>query len=258
MPSRTSRTSAPTASHRLDTALTKLSLVARKALEAYLMVSAVAASVTISGAWVDGEQRAHPGRGGLVVGADHDAVGVQGVVDGRALAQELGVRHHRHVGAVEELLDEQGRAHRDGGLVDDDGAVLEVGRDLDAPRPRGSSRRPRRRRPGGWARTGRRTPHPAPPRWRRARTRAGPSRARRRRMSPRPSSTMVGSPRDSCCDLGRVRLAADHLVPEVGEDDRGGEPDVAGADHRRGHRRAAPSFCRVTVPPSPAPGRHRV
>ena len=48
----TSRTSAPTASHRLATALTKLSLVARKALEAYLIVSAVAASVMRSGACV--------------------------------------------------------------------------------------------------------------------------------------------------------------------------------------------------------------
>ncbi len=45
----TSRTSAPTASQRPATALTKLSLVARNAFEAYLMVSAVAASVTSSG-----------------------------------------------------------------------------------------------------------------------------------------------------------------------------------------------------------------
>ena len=37
----TSRTSAPTASDNRATALTKLSLVAKKALEAYLMVSAV-------------------------------------------------------------------------------------------------------------------------------------------------------------------------------------------------------------------------
>ncbi len=53
----TSRTSAPTASHRLDTAFTKLSLVARKALDAYLMVSAVAASVTIA---VPGSTRTAP------------------------------------------------------------------------------------------------------------------------------------------------------------------------------------------------------
>ena len=45
--------SAPTVSHRFATALMKLSLVARKALHAYLMVSAVVASVTRSGAPVD-------------------------------------------------------------------------------------------------------------------------------------------------------------------------------------------------------------
>ena len=48
----TSLTSAPTASHSPATAFTKLNLVARKALEAYLMVSAVAASVISRGAWV--------------------------------------------------------------------------------------------------------------------------------------------------------------------------------------------------------------
>src|SRR5204862_3477047 len=46
----TSRTSAPTASHTLASAFTKLTLVARKALDAYLMVSAEAGSVMTSGA----------------------------------------------------------------------------------------------------------------------------------------------------------------------------------------------------------------
>src|SRR5918997_5806906 len=50
MPRTTSRTSAPTASHTLAMALTKLTLVARKALQAYLIVSAVAGSVTMTGA----------------------------------------------------------------------------------------------------------------------------------------------------------------------------------------------------------------
>ena len=50
MPSRTSRTSAPTASHTLATALTKVTLAARKALDAYLIVSAEAGSVTMTGA----------------------------------------------------------------------------------------------------------------------------------------------------------------------------------------------------------------
>ena len=42
--------SAPTASHTAATALTKLIFVARKALAAYLIVSADAGSVTMSGA----------------------------------------------------------------------------------------------------------------------------------------------------------------------------------------------------------------
>ena len=50
-----------------------------------------------------GEAEVEPGDadgGALVVGADHDPVGVQEVVDGRALAEELGVRHDEHVGAA--------------------------------------------------------------------------------------------------------------------------------------------------------------
>jgi hypothetical protein len=45
MPRTTSRTSAATASHRLARALTKETLVARKAFEAYLIISAVRRSV---------------------------------------------------------------------------------------------------------------------------------------------------------------------------------------------------------------------
>jgi len=45
MPFTTSVTSAPTSSHTAAMALTKLILVARKALEAYLIVSAEAGSV---------------------------------------------------------------------------------------------------------------------------------------------------------------------------------------------------------------------
>src|SRR4030095_7773138 len=50
MPSTTSLTSAPTASHTAAMAFTKLILLARKALEAYLIVSADAGSVTMIGA----------------------------------------------------------------------------------------------------------------------------------------------------------------------------------------------------------------
>src|SRR5438094_9615188 len=58
MPSTTSRTSAPTASHTLAMALTNDTFVARKALEAYLMVSADAGSVTITGAWIPSKRAA--------------------------------------------------------------------------------------------------------------------------------------------------------------------------------------------------------
>ena len=50
MPRTTSLTSAPTASHTAAMALTKLIFVAKKALEAYLIVSAEAGSVTMIGA----------------------------------------------------------------------------------------------------------------------------------------------------------------------------------------------------------------
>src|SRR5262245_15669357 len=50
MPRMTSLMSAPTASHTAAMALTKLIFVARKALAAYLIVSADAGSVTIGGA----------------------------------------------------------------------------------------------------------------------------------------------------------------------------------------------------------------
>jgi hypothetical protein len=50
MPSTTSLTSAPTASHTAAMALTKLILVARNAFDAYLIVSADGGSVTMIGA----------------------------------------------------------------------------------------------------------------------------------------------------------------------------------------------------------------
>src|SRR3712207_3922751 len=53
MPSTTSRTSAPTASHTFASAFTNDTFVARNAFDAYLIVSADAGSVTTSGARSD-------------------------------------------------------------------------------------------------------------------------------------------------------------------------------------------------------------
>ncbi len=75
-------------------------------------------------------QRLDPDGRRLVVGPDDDPVGVQEVVDGRALAEELGVRHHVDVAAPQRPFDHPGRADRHGRLVDHDRIGFEVGSDL--------------------------------------------------------------------------------------------------------------------------------
>ncbi len=66
------------------------------------------------------EQRGDADGRSLVLGADHDAIGVEAVVDGRALAEELGVGHDGHVATGKRPLDDEGRANRHRRLVDDD------------------------------------------------------------------------------------------------------------------------------------------
>ena len=63
------------------------------------------------------EQGRHSARSGLVLAADHDAVWVQEVVDGRSLAQELGVGRHRDVVTAEGLLDDARRPDWNGRFV---------------------------------------------------------------------------------------------------------------------------------------------
>ena len=75
-------------------------------------------------------ERGHPDGGSLVVAADDDAVGVEEVVDRRALPQELRVRHHVDVAAPQGLLDLAGRAHRHGRLVHHDRLGGQQGGDL--------------------------------------------------------------------------------------------------------------------------------
>ena len=101
MPRATSCTSAPTFSHRSAISLMKVILVARKALAAYLISSAVRRSVKRIGACVEIErpvELAHDLARALVVGADHDAVGMLEVLDRRAFAQELRIGHDGEIG----------------------------------------------------------------------------------------------------------------------------------------------------------------
>ncbi len=86
MPRATSPTSAPTSSQTLAISLTKEILVARKALEASLIISALATSVRTSSPPSGSYSAGHRVAGRLVagVGADHDPVGVHEVGDRRS------------------------------------------------------------------------------------------------------------------------------------------------------------------------------
>ncbi len=77
-----------------------------------------------------GVELGHPLGGGPIGAADHDPIGVQEVGDRRAFAEELGVGHDEHVGALQCPLDHERRADRNRRLVDHDGAGLQHGRDL--------------------------------------------------------------------------------------------------------------------------------
>ena len=174
-------------------------------------------------------QRRHLDRRRLVGAADDDAVGLQEVLHGRALAEELGVRHDLDVGPVEHPLDDPGRADRHRRLVDDDALVRQVRRDLRAPPPRCRTGRRCRPRPAGSARTGTRCRSPTT-------AFAAPT---HEAQPPGPQALLdepveaVLDDRDlagrQAGDLVGVDVGADDLVPEVGE---------AGA---RGQSRRSPS-----------------
>src|SRR5690606_29818802 len=75
-------------------------------------------------------ERRHPHGGRLVVAADDDAVGVEEVVDRRALPEELGVGDDGDVVPPQHPLDDPGRADRHRRLVDDHRLARQVGADL--------------------------------------------------------------------------------------------------------------------------------
>ena len=118
----------------------KVILVARKALAAYLMSSAVRRPVKSSGVAVEVERAVDVGHDlarALVVGADDDAVGPLEVVDGGALAQELRVRHDRELGVRPGLGDDARHlvagADGDGRFGDDHLVAVEDARRSRAP-----------------------------------------------------------------------------------------------------------------------------
>ena len=130
MPSTTSATSAPTASQTAAIALTKEILVARKALAAYLMVSADAGSVTMNGVATPRYSEATRAAAARSSAPTTIRSGCMKSWTAEPFAEELGVRHHGDVRSTEHGLDDLGRADRHRGLVDDDGALVEHRSDL--------------------------------------------------------------------------------------------------------------------------------
>src|SRR3977135_4321023 len=115
MPRATSLTSAPVSSHTLAISLMYEIFVARNALEASLIISALVTSVRTRGA--PAEPRPRTPRPPPVV-PDDDAVGLAEVGQRRALAQELRAGHVREAPAGarrEGALDRRARGARDGG-----------------------------------------------------------------------------------------------------------------------------------------------
>ena len=165
----------------------------------------------------------------MVVGADHDAIGMQEVVDSRALAEELGVGHHLHIVPPEHALDDPSRADGDRRLVHDDGLVRERGADLaghvlDVGEVGGAVRALRRRH----AQVGKLTsgggggvPHDE-------RQSAAVETRPQELLEPGLEDRHL-APRESL-HLARVDVGADHVVPEVGEAGTRRQPDVPRAD----------------------------
>jgi hypothetical protein len=115
----------------------KLILVARKALEAYLISSALSRSVTRIGASIRlrGRYSSRSRRSrALGLHAEHHAIRAHEIADRRPLAQKLGVRRHVEVGFGIGLADDPrdlaGRAHGYRGLVDDHRVAGQAGGDF--------------------------------------------------------------------------------------------------------------------------------
>jgi len=218
-------------------ALTKLSLVARNALAAYLIRRRRVGDDHLGVERL--VERSHGAGCCGVVASDDDPVGVQEVVDGRPLAEELRVAHDAHVGASQRPLDHHGAPDRDRRLVDDHGLVGESGRDLGG---------------GGLdvAEVGRAV---VSLRGRDAEEHEGGVSDGRRRPDDEPESAggealgdefveAVFDDRDLAApqtlDLLGVDVGAHDGVAEVGEARAGGESDVSGSDDcDSGHRRDA-------------------
>ncbi len=226
----------------------KLILVARKALEAYLIISAEATSVSTPGASSGAYREATRWRTSGSPGADHHPVGLQKVADSRTLPQELGVRAVADVSVPapgEVGLDGRSGAHGHGRLDDQQaGAVFgrqvlddlpdagEVGvagmggRGVDADEDE-LARRVGLRRIVGEVQAIPMLGHEL--------------------GQPRLVDGHVARPQS--LDLEGVQVHAGDSVAQAGQTDGGDQADVAGADHRD-------ALCLLHDPPHTSLGGH--
>ncbi len=129
MPAATSFTSAPSASQMFAISLMKEIFVARKAFEAYLIISAVRRSVITIGARSGKCNWATSASGFAIERAEHRARRVLKIENGRALTQEFRAGDNgegdrlRLVGA-DDVRHPVARPHRHRRFVDDDEGVL--------------------------------------------------------------------------------------------------------------------------------------
>ncbi len=227
-------------------AFAKEIFVARNALEASLDSSAVRASVSIIGtarSTIGAIEASHHLEAGLVVGADHDAVGLEGVPNRVPFTEELGVGHDAEPesGALPRDREAEpiGRAGRHRRLLGDHHPRRRVLRDIPAHGLDG--------RQAGVTCGGRRPPD--------ADEQTSASRTAPRGIGQEVEAAGLGLLGDEDVevrlvegglallgqlDLGPVEVHGDHVVAQLRE--RGGrhQPDVSRADdadpHRRKHR----------------------
>ena len=243
MPRATSCTSAPTFSPRSAISLMKVILVARKALAAYLISSAVRRAGEHDRRLVEGQRPvdlAHHLARALVVGADHDAVGELEVADRRALAQEFRIGDDRDVGRrlglADDPLDLVAGADRHGRFGDDHGEAVERGGDLarggvDIGEVGMAVAAPRRRADRDEHRVGFAPPAPARSvvKISRPGLHVGGHQLVEARLEDRDLAALQR------CDLAGVLVDAGDLVAEIGKAGAGHQADIARADHRDAH-----------------------
>ena len=245
MPRATSTTSAPVSSHTLAISLMNEIFVARNAFEASLTISA-RLDVGADDRGVERRvERLDRVAGPVAAVADHDAVGLQEVLDRRALLEELRARHVAE--ALAPAPRRRARCSRRCRPARSTSSPARGGR-TPASRRRRRARRTGRRRPSRSAACRRRRTAAARARAPGARSVEKCSRSRCSAISSASPGSQIGI-RPSCepAHLLGVDVDAVDVRAERGEAGRRDEPDVAGADHadrrpvggRAAHRRSA-------------------